>query len=375
MTTSQIISEINSSSADITASLDGSNNLVIDTSLNFLNLSGSVLVDLGLISSGSSLNESKLNLLAQDINAISYLTAFINSNDQLEIETANDDLQISGTARQPFGLIGNYDATSDPTATSVVAQINALGITGISAVKVGSNIKIISNTNSLDIEEVTAGAMSRLGYASNPVEVDPVTTIRDNINEVLTGLAGTSATINSNRQIVIISDQASIVLENENGNPWNDIGIGTGSYTSNTGSVVTSAIDFKDQINSATTNTLVSVSSDGRMVFTNTGVSMSFSGTDQTILDRIGLFREYTAVTSNNNFKAMRWKSVRYTPTYLFATFDDFYNDLGLNAEALVWADEYNGDKWAVLSRDSTGTLSIRNTQANVIEPICIGVL
>lgn len=369
MTTSQIISEINSSSADITASLDGSNNLVIDTSLNFLNLSGSVLVDLGLISSGSSLNESKLNLLAQDINSVSYLTAFINSNDQLEIETANDDLQISGTARQPFGLLGTYDATSDPTATSIVAQINALGITGISAVKVGSNIKIISNTNSLDIEEVTTGAMSRLGYASNPVEVDSVTTIRDNINEVLTGLAGTYATINSNRQIVIISDQASIVLENENGNPWNDIGIGTGSYTSNTGSVVTSAIDFKDQINSETTNTLVSVSSDGRMVFTNTGVSMSFSGTDQTILDRIGLFREYTAVTSNNNFKAMRWKSVRYSPTYLFATFNDFYNDLGLNAEALIWADEYNGDKWAVLSRDSTGTLSIRNTQADVIEP------
>ena len=161
--------------------------------------------------------------------------------------------------------------------------------------------------------------------------------------------------------------QASIVLENVSGNAWNDIGMATGAYNSNTGGALSSAIDFKDQINSQTTNTLVSVSSDGRMIFTNTGVAMSFSGTDQTILDRIGLFRDYTAVTSNNNFKAMRWKSVRYSPTYLFASFDEFYSDLGLNAEALIWADDYNDSKWAVLQRSNTGTLSIRNIQADVI--------
>ena len=104
------------------------------------------------------------------------------------------------------------------------------------------------------------------------------------------------------------------------------------------------------------------------MVFTNSNVSMSFSGTSQTVLDKIGLFREYTAVTSNNNFKAMRWKSVRYSQFYLFDTFDSFYNDLGLNAEALIWADDYLGNGWSVLYRDITGTLTVRNRQANTVE-------
>ena len=87
---------------------------------------------------------------------------------------------------------------------------------------------------------------------------------------------------------------------------------------------------LKIQINQASSDVLVSITSDGRMVFTNSNVSMSFSGTSQTVLDKIGLFREYTAVTSNNNFKAMRWKSMRYSQFYLFDTFDSFYNDLGL---------------------------------------------
>ena len=364
-----IISTINGSVAPITASLNTSNQLVIDTSEYYLNLSGGVLVDMGLISSGSTLIESKLFLLSQDVNSISYLSSFINSNGQMEIRTTNDDLQIGGSARLILGLDSSFDATSDPTAESITNQINALNITGVNAVKVGSNIKIISTTNELDVEEVSAGALFRLGFATNPVEINAVTTIRDNINEVLQGNVGnTVASINANRQIVITSDQASIVLENVSGNAWNDIGMATGAYNSNTGGALSSAIDFKDQINSQTTNTLVSVSSDGRMIFTNTGVAMSFSGTDQTILDRIGLFRDYTAVTSNNNFKAMRWKSVRYSPTYLFASFDEFYSDLGLNAEALIWADDYNDSKWAVLQRSNTGTLSIRNIQADTID-------
>ena len=60
----------------------------------------------------------------------------------------------------------------------------------------------------------------------------------------------------------------------------------------------------KIQINDANDNVLVSITSDGRMVFTNSNVSMSFSGTSQAMLDKIGLFREYTAVTSNNNFQS-----------------------------------------------------------------------
>ena len=52
-----------------------------------------------------------------------------------------------------------------------------------------------------------------------------------------------------------------------------------------------------------------------------------------------------------------------------FDTFDSFYNDLGLNAQALVWADDYTNNGWAVLNRDATGTLSVRNRQADIIEP------
>ena len=166
-TTTEIVNTINSSAANpITASLNGSNQLVIDTSESYLNLSGSILVDLGLVTSGSLPIESKLNLLAQDINAVSYLTAFINAN-KLEIETTNDDLTIGGTARASMGLLTTYDATTDPAA-SVVAQINARGITGISATKIGSNIKIVSNSNNLDITETTSGALSRLlGFATS----------------------------------------------------------------------------------------------------------------------------------------------------------------------------------------------------------------
>ena len=58
----------------------------------------------------------------------------------------------------------------------------------------------------------------RISFATNPVDVDSATTIRDNINEALSTLSGTSATLNANRQIVITSDQASIVLENVSGN-------------------------------------------------------------------------------------------------------------------------------------------------------------
>ena len=67
---------------------------------------------------------------------------------------------------------------------NVVAQINARDITNISNKDFGSNIKIVSNSNNLDITETT-GALSRLGFATNPVDVDSATTIRDNINEAL----------------------------------------------------------------------------------------------------------------------------------------------------------------------------------------------
>ena len=122
-----IIATINGSVAPITASLNTSNQLVIDTSEYYLNLSGGVLVDMGLISSGSTLIESKLFLLSQDVNNISYLSSFINSNGQMEIRTTNDDLQIGGTARLILGLDTSFDATSDPTAS--LLQIKLMHLT------------------------------------------------------------------------------------------------------------------------------------------------------------------------------------------------------------------------------------------------------
>ena len=137
---------------------------------------------------------------------------------KLEIETTNDDLTIGGTARASMGLLTTYDATTDPTGASVVAQIQCTWYNRrYQQQMIGSNIKIVSNTNNLDITETTSGALARLGFATNPVDVDSATTIRDNINEALSTLSGTSATLNANRQIVITSDQASIVLENVSG--------------------------------------------------------------------------------------------------------------------------------------------------------------
>ena len=69
---------------------------------------------------------------------------------------------------------------------------------------------------------------------------------------------------------------------------WNDIGISVGTYNSSTSTQLASVSDFKDQINQASSDVLVSITSDGRMVFTNSNVSMSFSGTSQTVLDKIG---------------------------------------------------------------------------------------
>ena len=52
------------------------------------------------------------------------------------------------------------------------------------------------------------------------------------------------------------------------------------------------------------------------MIFTNDSVQMTFSGTAQAVLTKVGLVLTYSNITSNANFKAMLWKSVRYTPGF-----------------------------------------------------------
>ena len=65
----------------------------------------------------------------------------------------------------------------------------------------------------------------------------------------------------------------------------------------------------------------------------------------------------------------MRWKSVRFTPGYNGATFDEFYNDLGLNTASKIWADSYPGlNDWAVLNRTAIGNIEIVNRKANEVD-------
>ena len=82
--------------------------------------------------------------------------------------------------------------------------------------------------------------------------------------------------------------------------------ITAGTY-SNASSTSPSALEFASQITAASEN-VVGLSSDGRMIFTNDTVQMSFSGTSQAILTRVGLALTYSNVTSSANFKAMLWK-------------------------------------------------------------------
>jgi len=107
----------------------------------------------------------------------------------------------------------------------------------------------------------------------------------------------------------------------------------------------------KDQINEQSDIISVNISSDGRMIFTSDNNSMSFNGTSASMLAKIGISEDYTSVTSNADFKVMRWKSVRFTPNFNGDNFDEFYAELGLNDTSLIWADDYQNNGWAVINR------------------------
>ena len=365
-----VITNINTNIVNVIASKTANDELVLDTTAGILEMSGSALQDLGL-STTTSFRESKFENIAVDLTTISGITATITTGGLLTIQSSNSSMTLAGTALTDIGMTaGTYNANSNPTAQSVANQINALNIVGVSASSVGGSIKIQSNNANLVITEVTAGAMGRLGFSNTTETINALDNIVNDINsQALGSLANTVASKEptSQRQLQITSPQSSIVIENVNGNPLQDLGIVAGTY-SNTTTTSSSANEFKDYINSQTNTFNVQVTSDGRMVFTSGNVSLSFSGTSQTMLDKIGLFRDYTSITSNANFKAMRWKSVRFTPNFQFETFDEFYADLGLNSPAIIWADKYLDDTWAVLQHTQTGALYIRHRQAETIE-------
>ena len=360
-TSTDIVDTINSSAVPVTAS-ETSNVITITTSEPSLVLSGSFLNDLGFSSSGS-VTEYKLDNLAAELTTLTDITAII-SGEKLTISSSANQMIISGTALTELGITaGTYLANSDPTINSVADQINALNILGVTASVVTGTIKISSANHNLDIVEVTSGAMSRLGYASTTVSIDATDTIVSDLNtQVFTG--STITATKSDRQVLITSSESSIVTSNITGNPLSDIGISVGTY-SNTSVLSPSAVDFASYITSQSTIS-AKVSSDGRMIFTSSTESMSFSGTSEEMLAKVGLSLEYSNITSNANFKAMLWKSIRYTPGFNGATFNDFANTLGLNSTSKIWNDSYNTDGWAVLTFDS-GNYTIHARQAKTI--------
>jgi hypothetical protein len=358
-----IIDAINTGTATVVASNSGSDELVLTTASPELDMSGSVLQDLG-ISSTTLYYDSKLDNLASDINTITNITCTVSSTNNMTVSSSGTQMIISGTALLELGITaGTYLTNSNPTINSVVDQINALSLTGVTAAVVTGTIKITSTNHNLDIVEVTSGAMSRIGFASTTIAVDATDTIVSDLNTQVFQSSTTTAT-KSDRQVLITSSESSIVTANITGNPLSDMGITAGTY-SNTSIVSSSAVEFAAQITSAT-SVVVGVSSDGRMIFTNDNVSMSFSGTTEAILTKIGLSLEYSNITSSANFKAMLWKSIRYTPNFNGATFTEFTNTLGLNSTSKMWNDSYDADGWAVLSFDS-GNYTIHARQAKTI--------
>ena len=217
----------------------------------------------------------------------------------MTVVSSGTQMIISGTALIEIGIpAGTYLTSSAPTADSVVAQINALSISGVSAGVVTGTVKITSTNHNLDIVEVTSGAMSRLGFATTTIAIDATDTIVNDLNtQVFTG--ATTTALKSDRQVKITSSEKSIVASNITGNSLSDMGITAGTY-SNSSSSSPSALEFASQITSAS-DVVVGLSSDGRMIFTNDTVQMSFSGTSDVLLNRIGLVLTYSNVTSNAN--------------------------------------------------------------------------
>lgn len=358
-----IVSIINASSAPIVASKTVSNSLKITYSGAVLSMNGSVLIDFGM-STTSSYRETAYQNVVSQIDAHANYASYLNSDEQIVITTSLDTITMGGTALVHIGIDdGQYNAVSSPTRNSVVEQINALGILNLQASLTTTGIQIYKNNHILTISEITSGAMNRLGFETATVTVNSASLIADQINSQAFGddsSVGYASVVDS--RIKIVSPQRSITISSLNGNALEDIGIPAGTYLATTSSI-SSAQSFKDQINAVATDVTVSISSDGRMVFVGSNI-ISFVGTSQVVLDKIGLYSEYTSITSSNDFKVMDWKSVRYTPYYNGNTFADFYDDLGLNSTSFIWADEYNGNGWAVLYRDALGTITVTQRQA-----------
>jgi len=359
-----IVSIINASSAPVVASKTISNALQISYSGPILTMNGSVLIDFGM-STTSSYRKTAYEGVVSQIDAQPNLVSYLNADEKIVISTTQDSITLGGTALIHIGIDdGQYNAVASPDRNSVVSQINALSIPNIQASLTTNGIQIYKNNHLLTITEITSGAMNRLGFASATVTVNSALLIADQINSQAFGDDSSVglASVENNR-IKIISPQKSITISSLNGNALDSIGIPTGTYLATT-SVLSPSVAFKDQINAVADDVVVSISSDGRMIFVGSNNVISFVGTSQALLDKIGLYKEYSSITSSNDFKVMDWKSVRYTPNYNGTSFSQFYDNLGLNGTSYIWADDYDGNGWVVLNRSEDGTLIVTQRQA-----------
>ena len=360
----EIVSTINASPAPVVASKTLSGALQITYSGAVLAMNGSILIDFGM-STTSSFRDTAYSHVVAQLNGVSNITSHINADKKIVIETLLGTLTVSGTAISTIGIdSGTYHAVAGPTRNSVVDQINNLGIANLTASVTPVGIKIYRNNHTLTITEITAGAMARLGFATTSISLNSADIIAQQINSQAFAndtSIGTASVLDS--RIKIVSPQSSIVISDVDGNALSDIGIVAGTYLSTT-AVSSTASAFKDQINAAATDVTVSISSDGRMIFTGNNNLITFMGTSQSILDKIGLYREYTSIASNTDFKVMQWKSVRYTPYVNGSSFTAFYSALGLNSTSYIWADDYTANGWAILYRSANGTLSVVQRQA-----------
>jgi hypothetical protein len=349
-----------------TATAIADNKLHITTSASELIITGPVLSDLGIDPNDEYYNSNLLKL-ATELNTIPDITCSVNNN--MTITSSGTSMTISGTALTELGITADtYTATSDPTVNSVVSQINAMSILGVTAEVENGAIKISSTNQTLKMSDDTStpGAMINLGFAG-PVDLVALEIIKNDLNSQVFQGSTTTATL-SDRQILITSSESSIVTSNITGNSLSDIGISVGTYL-NTSVLSSTAINFAGQItDESLTGLVVNLSSDGRMIFTSDRVSMSFSGTTAELLTRIGLVVNYSNITSSANYKAMLWKSIRYSSENLWTNPNPWYTSLGLmggeKGKSKLWIDKYDTNGWAILDRDANGNLKIHAKQA-----------
>ena len=351
-----IVSTINAIGAPITAVIDN-NKINIETGASYIELSGGALVDLGLHTS-DYLVKSKLIDINEQLQQVSFISSSIDNNNKLNITTDDDYLLLGGELATVLGFNPNeYDATTNPTATSISNQINAASIPSVSSTNVGNSISIVFDGPELTIEEVTSGALSRLGVTNTggTKTIKAIDTIIADINKILPSNTRAEKYAGTDR-VMITSSAKRVEISNYSGNPWDDLGIATGVYIN--ANVNASSVQlFKDQINADATDVTVSVSSDGRMIFTSNSNAITFDGTDENVLSKIGVYGAYTSVKSNANFKIMRWKSVRYTPNYIYESYQAFLTDLGINSNTKIWSDDYRDTGWAVLNYDTVSSV------------------